>query len=269
MTTINAADNPNLVNSMVSKMLADDEPEPTPEVVATELPDTFVTLSSGYVNAKGELVKEAEVRELNGEDEEYISKTQGTGKFLSAILNRGVVRVGEEKPSGSLLDNLLSGDRDELLLGIRRATFGDTVTVNAVCQHCAEEQEATVDLRTDIPRKVMENPRDRVFEVDCSVGPVEATLPTGAVQRKILDAVDKTNSELNTLLLEACVQEINGMPAMGSASVRRLSIRDREKILTAITERVTGPRLSEIKKPCAFCEKEMDLPFAMAALFRL
>jgi hypothetical protein len=268
VTTINAADNPTLINSMVAKMLAEDEPE-TPVVTATELPDTFVTLSSGYINFKGELITEGEVRELNGEDEEYISKTQGTGKFLSAILQRGVVRVGEEKPSTAVLDALLSGDRDELLLGIRRATFGDTVTVKAVCQHCGEEQEAEVDLKADVPRKVMLNPQDRVFEVACSVGMVETTLPTGAVQRKILDSVDKTNSELNTSLLEACVQEINGMPVMGAAHVRSLSIRDREKILTAITERVTGPRLSEIKKPCAACDKDMDLPFAMAALFRL
>jgi hypothetical protein len=114
----------------------------------------------------------------------------------------------------------------------------------------------------------MQNPADRIFEVECSAGTVEVTLPTGAVQRKILDAVDKTNSELNTALLEACVQEINGMPVMGPAQVRSLTIRDREKILTAITERVTGPRLSEIKKPCVACEKEMEFPFAMAALFR-
>ena len=268
MTTINAAENPHLVNKMVSEML-DDSHEESVEVVPTELPDTVVTLSGGYVNPKGEVIRESEVRELNGEDEEYISKTQGTGKFLSAILQRGVVRVGEEKPTAALLDSLLSGDRDDLLLGIRRATFGNTLEVSVTCQHCNEDQDVEIDLTTDVPRRVMDDPRDRFFSLDLKSGRVQVALPTGHAQKKILDAIDKTNAELNTVLLESCVQEINGMPVTGPGPVRSLSIRDREKIIAEISSRVTGPRLGDIVKPCAACEQEMNLPFAMAALFRL
>lgn len=266
--TVNAVDSPDLINEMVAKALAEDDTE-IPSIVATELPDTFVTLSGGFVNDKGEVVRECEVRELNGEDEEYISKTQGTGKFLSAILQRGVVRLGDNKPNGQMLDMLLSGDRDDLLLGIRRATFGPTVDVSVTCPSCNESQDLTIDLVEDVPVRVMENPGDRNFEVNCKIGPVEVTLPTGATQRKILDAVDKTNSELNTALLESCVTEINGLPVMGAGQVRKLSIRDREKIVEEIAKRVTGPRLGEITKKCQHCEEEMSLPFAMAALFRL
>lgn len=268
MTTINAAENPDLVNAMVNKVLSEGA-EDTTKIKATELPDTFVTLSAGYITAKQEIVKEAEVRELNGEDEEYISKTQGTGKFLSAILQRGVVRIGEEKPNPAMLDSLLSGDRDDLLIGIRRATFGDTVGVVITCQSCGHQQDIEIDLIKDVPRRIMEDPRDRVFEVECKSGPVSVSLPTGLTQRKILDSTDKTNAELNTALLESCVQEINGLPVIGAAQVRKLSIREREQIIEEISKRVTGPRLGEIKKPCASCEQEMNLPFAMAALFRL
>lgn len=268
MATINASDNPSLVNAAVARMLEDDDTAPIPAVVPTELPDTIVTLSAGHITPTGEVVREAEVRELNGEDEEHISKAVGTGKFLTAVLQRGVVRVGDERPTASLLDSLLSGDRDDLLLGIRRATFGPTATFRATCPHCGEEQDVEVDLRADVPTRTMADPADRVFEVECRAGTAEVCLPTGAVQRKVLDSTDKTVAELNTALLEGCVREIDGIPVMGPASVRRLGIRDRERIIEEITDRITGPRLSEVTKGCPSCEGEMALPLSMMALFR-
>ena len=119
--TISAANNPALANKMIKDAL--EKPEQV-EIRITSPSDNVVTLPGGYINATGEVITEAEVRELNGRDEEEISKASSLGKVLLAILKRGTVRVGDEQVTEDLLDRLLSGDRDMLLLGIFKATFG-------------------------------------------------------------------------------------------------------------------------------------------------
>lgn len=43
-------------------------------------------------------------------------------------------------------NNMLDGDRNALLMGVRRATFGNDYDFHAVCPHCSEKEVYTVDL---------------------------------------------------------------------------------------------------------------------------
>lgn len=234
----------------------------------TELPDTFVTLPGGYLKFNGEVITQVEIRELNGVDEEIISKSPSVGHLLSTILKRGTVRIGDEPATAEILDALLSGDRDAILLGIRAATFGREVNLVTTCFSCQTEQEVSIDLFKDVRTVTLENQSERVFTVKCKAGPVVASLPLGVTQRKILDASDKSGAEINTILLQGCVSEINGNPVISVEQVRALSIRDRETITKEIAKRIPGPKLTEISKPCISCEEEMALPLSMVALFR-
>ncbi len=89
-----------------------------------------VTLVTGFINKAGETVKVAEVKELNGSDEEAIAKAGSSGKALNVILQRGLVSLGDTPATKEDLDSLVAGDRDAILLGIRRVTFGETVSLN-------------------------------------------------------------------------------------------------------------------------------------------
>lgn len=272
MTEMNAADNPALANDIIDQVLKAEPEDTTPEsgVAFTDLPDTTVTLPGGFLTLDGDLIREAEVKELTGYDEEIISRAGTTGKVMMTILKRALVRVGDMKVDEDLLNTMLAGDRDYVLLAIRKATFGDTVDIEGRCPHCDTEQTLEIDLGKDVEVKTLEGPEDRQFTVKLRNGKeAKVTLPSGRAQRLLLTATDKTVAELNTILLRWCVESIDEMPVINENQIRALGLSDREKITEELTKRNPGPRLTDIKKACPSCGEEIDLPLTLAGLFRL
>ena len=265
--TISAAANPALVNKAAQDLLAE-KPEQV-EVRITPPSDTVVTLPGGYINAAGEVVTEAEVRELNGKDEEEISKASTLGKALMTILKRGTVRVGDEKATDQLLDNLLSGDRDMLLLGIFIATFGNVAHMSAYCPTCVESKDVDVEIDKDIKIKVLTDPiNDRQFTVKGKKAEYTVILPTGITQKELLTSGDKTIAELNTLLLENTVVKINESPVLSKMQIQNLGMVDRRTLVDAINERISGPQFNDLVLDCPDCEGEVKVPISLGTLFR-
>lgn len=239
--------------------------------ITTQAPsDTEVALPGGFINREGALVKYAEVRELNGADEEAIARSGSTGRALNTMLQRGLVSLGMESTSKEDLDTLLSGDRDAILIGVRKATFGKNIEFSGSCPTCSAEQSIILDLDNDIPVKTLEDPvEDRLWEYQSKLGTVIVGLPTGLTQRRLLENSDKTAAELNTILLSGCIASIGGSPSMGATSVLKLSWKDREILVQQILERNPGPRLGEVKKACEACGEDIPMPLTLAALFRV
>lgn len=244
--------------------------EPVVEIITQAPSDTEVALPGGFINREGALVKYAEVRELNGADEEAIARSGSTGRALNTMLQRGLVSLGMESTSKEDLDTLLSGDRDAILIGVRKATFGKNIEFSGACPNCSVEQSIVLDLDTDIPVKSLEDPvEDRLWEYESKLGTVIVGLPTGLTQRRLLENSDKTAAELNTILLSGCIASIGGSPSMGATSVLKLSWKDREVLVQQILERNPGPRLGEVKKACEACGEDIPMPLTLAALFRV
>ena len=272
-TTIKAAENPQLANQLledVNKIVNQEVMGSVPEVVIPSLPDTTVTLAAGLIDPFENTVSTtAEVRELNGADEEAIAKLSDPGKALLAILERATVSVGDQPSTKQILGSLLAGDREALLLAIRKATFGSEVEVSTVCDKCPELQTFKIDLDKDVEVKRLEDPiRDRRFTVELKAGLAKVNLPTGDVQTQIINATDKNSAELDTMLLVACVTEIGDQPVLSPNRIRSLGITDRRLLLDEIANRNPGPQLSEIKKACGTCGQEVYLPLTLAELFR-
>jgi len=78
---------PKVVNQAVKALAA----EPVVKVETQAPSDTEVALPGGYINREGALVKYAEVRELNGADEEAVARAGTTGRALNTMLQRGLV----------------------------------------------------------------------------------------------------------------------------------------------------------------------------------
>ena len=272
-TTIKAAENPQLANQLledVNKIVNQEVMGSVPEVVIPSLPDTTVTLAAGLIDPFENTVSTtAEVRELNGADEEAIAKLSDPGKALLAILERATVSIGDQPSTKQILGSLLAGDREALLLAIRKATFGSEVEVSTVCDKCPELQTFKIDLDKDVEVKRLEDPiRDRRFTVELKAGLAKVNLPTGDVQTQIINATDKNSAELDTMLLVACVTEIGDQPVLSPNRIRTLGITDRRLLLDEIAKRNPGPQLSEIKKACGTCGQEVYLPLTLAELFR-
>ena len=254
---------------LVSKFAQQIEKEPEAKVETKAPSDSTVSLPGGYVTSSNEVVTTAEVRELTGADEEVISRSGSVSKSLHTLLQRGLVKIGNEDATKDHLDNLLSGDRDSILLGIRRVTFGDTFDLVIRCPQCDEQQDCSIHLIDDVPVKKLENSNDRTWEIKTKNGKVLVTLPNGAVQRKLMDNMEKTSAEINTLILANCILSQNDRPVIGNQVALDLGLSDRTKIIEEILERNPGPRLGEVKKACKACGEDIALPLGLTDLFRL
>lgn len=243
---------------------------PTVEVKTVAPESLEVELPGGFLKKDGSVVKFASVKELTGADEEVIYRSASTGLFLNTILSRGIDTIGYEKATAADLDTMLAGDRDTLLLAIRRATFGNKVDGETTCPACGERQDVLIDLVEDVEVRELPNPIvDRIFDVDAKIGKVTVGLPNGLTQKRLMESTNKNSAELTTLLLGSCIISINDEPSLGASTAAKLGILDREKLITEIVRRNPGPRLEAVVKACKACGTEMSLPLSLADLFRL
>jgi hypothetical protein len=244
--------------------------EPAKEIKTETPTDLIVALPGGFITQEGSLIKKAKVRELTGIDEEIIARSETEAKALQVILQRGLEELGDKRPSENDLDSLLAGDRDAILLGIRKATFGKNVDYKVICNYCSEEQSLIIDLNLDVKVKELEDPYERVWEVEIKTGKAVLAFPNGLVQKKLSNGVtSKTMAELNTILLAGCVLSINEVSVTGPQDVLNLGMSDRETIAMALLEKNPGPRLMEVSKACKACGKDINVPLSLAALFRI
>lgn len=266
--TLNAAENPALANQLTSKMAQDTAPVKERALITPPY-DTVVNLPGGYVTFAGEVVTEAEVRELNGKDEEAIARAGTMGKVLTTILSRGTVRVGAESATEEILDQMFAGDRDALLLGIYKATFGPTADVPTFCKGCSDYREIRVDVDEDIKVRKLSDPiADRKFTVKGKKAEYTVVLPSGKVQKELTINPDKNLAELTTILLEGTVVEINGSRVFSKAQIQEIGLADRRVIADALSKKTFGPVLEDVRATCPDCGGEVVAPINVGTLFR-
>jgi hypothetical protein len=256
-------------NDLINKVLQSTEQQNTAPLIINTPSDTLVNLPAGFITPAGEVIKTAEVRELNGKDEEVIEKTNNIGRAFNAILNRAVVKIGDLQVTESLLDSMLSGDRDALMLGIFKATFGQVTEVSTYCTGCDDFKDVQVDIDRDIKVKILVDPiADRTFTVQGKNSVYEVTLPTGIVQKELASNNDRNGAELTTVLLQHTILEIDGKPVMGKAQVQAIGLVDRKKIGDEIAKRIPGPQFEDIVIDCPDCEGKVVVPINLGTLFR-
>lgn len=267
--TINAAANPDLANKLVEQAVSSaKEPEAPKNVEILYPPKLTVELPGGYITPTGELIREATVRELTGRDEEAISRADTVGKSLLAILSRGTVAIGEEPATESLLDQLLVADREAILLGIYKATFGPIAQLTAWFD--GEPKPVEVNLDEEITIKKLDDPvADREFAVVHRNREFLVMLPTGIVQKEMFKNNDKSISELGTMLLENTVVSIDGERVYRKEQVRDLGLSYRAKITEEISKRNPGPQFAPISVTDPESGIEAVVPISLGTLFRL
>lgn len=259
------------VNALTQKVLSATKAAP----VIDAFPDSFITLPAGLL-LDGIVYQEAEVRELTGEDEEKIAKaktTNNAAKFVSTLLNCGVVSIGGHSVNQRILDTLIQGDLDMLLLGIRKATFGDDFEVfNVACPECGGRSDLTLNLN-DIPITILEDPEERSFTLKLRKGrSVTVQFPYGAIQNEIFKN-QLTIPEMNNITLSHCVLTIieadgTERPCNGISDVKKFGLADRKIIQDYLYDNQPGPRYDQVVATCPTCEGEVPVPLNVGILFR-
>lgn len=207
----------------------------------------------------------AEVRELTGEDEEYLA-SMGNKKgvtyteYMNTILDRAVVKIGDLVVADlpGIMNKLILADRDMLFLGVVRATYGISREFRMICPHCSTSNDVAIDLDDDFPIKQPTFDLRETIKVDTRRGIVQLRLPNG---EDTIFAQKHSDSDpaLNTAMLARCaVWDEGKAPADTLEWARKLNVADRQKLVNALLDVEIGPDLEGVDTQCASCGG--DLP---------
>lgn len=259
------------LNAASAAALTDDFPD------IRDVPETYVELPVG-IYIEDELVTYAEVKELNGRDEEEIAKSQRANglRFLQAVVRQGLVRLGDHEVSGdkNLIKRLSLADRDTVLLAISKATFGDELEYqNYPCPECKELMDVNYAI-DEIPVKKVDTPGKNKFEVDLRKGKAVLRLPNVADEEKAFNNLaSTTDKERDTIFLTNCVLSlVDGKTGVvlnvngNKEHILNLGVKDRATILTKMNSLAPGPQLSGVKVDHE-CGAEVTLPLTPDHLF--
>ena len=213
---------------------------PLTETAAVELP-------GGLPREGGPPVMSVELRPLTGWEEEWLAHHAGTPAALavSAVLNSCVV-----SPEG-LAGSLLAGDRDYLMLQLRRMTLGDHVQAVLECTVCGAKMDIDFQAR-DVPVE-RRSQTESAYTIALSGGrSVRFRLPNGADQESV---ARMDTAEAVQTLLTRCV--LGGGP---------LSAEEAEAVAAAMEERAPAVEL-ELDLTCPECGHASVVPFDTTAFF--
>lgn len=263
---VSAMDHPDLANSMSAAALSSVNEQPQME----DEPLGQVELPGGWIAPDGSLQTKAIVTELTGRAEEKLARIDPMSNmplFLQTMVQSALESIGGHEPTPEMLRDLLIGDREMLILGIRSATYGNEVQMHIVCPQCGAEEDIGVELDKDIPVKKMETPSVREYDVELRRGSVAKVVPaTAGLQDEIWD-IKKSAAEMKTATLGWCVKSIDGA-AVNHQTVLDLGMGDRKIILDFLADLQPGPDYEGVRLPCEACGQEFALVLDLADLFR-
>lgn len=276
------ADNGAAANAEISKALSDDFEKP----VVPLPPSDLVTLPGGYMY-QGEVVRTVQVRELNGSHEEALARAlqpppgslqTNWASFLTVLLECGTERFGDldEDPSELLKDTLL-GDRDAIILGIRRATYGDEVELKGwQCPACQGVTDVAISLTDDVEvTRMADVAKASTFEVALTKGrSATVRLATGRDLTAMWELEGLNKKERDSIMLSRCLVKVTDAAGVesrvqgrGAAAALSMSLPDRNRVIRELEKRQPGPRYNEIKFAHQDCRQEVPLRIGLGDLF--
>jgi hypothetical protein len=233
--------------------------DPVPHI--NDAPQTTVELLKGIYNVETNTWEtHAQVRELNGEDEEALAsitskKSLSYAEYMSALLSRSVLKIGDIDVEGNsgLIDQLIIGDRDLLFIGTVKATYGRVRDLEVTCSNCDATNYVSLNLDDDFAVERPKNPLYIPIEVSLKDGSVvKLNYPTGADSLYVAKKA-KTTAEQNTLMLSRCAVWDSNPPRDKEQWAKSLNLGDRGKLVKALSTDPPGPKMEEVNTQCANC----------------
>jgi hypothetical protein len=209
------------------------------------------SLPGGVFTEDGRLLRDVELRPLTGGEEDWLARSASApaAHAVSRVLSHCIVRVGDAPGDARAM---LVGDRDFLMLQLRRMTLGSHVQAVIACPECA----AKMDLDFDLDDIAIDAPAHlaAVYEIESDRRSIHFRLPVGADQEAVTalpvaDAVDA--------LLARCIVDDGG---------KALSADERAAVISAME--AAAPRVEpELDLTCPECAHAFTLPIGMTSFF--
>ena len=228
-----------------------------PEIVSPK--DPTVSLLMGLEDINGDWITDAIVREITGDDEEFLAGLEAKNNvsyadYMSALLTRSVVSIGmfDKNNRPNMIDDLVVADRDILFIATIRATYGDHREFTHTCSSCGEKNDIDLNIADGFPIQGTSEQIRAIRTVKLRDGStVTVKHPTGADSRYVAK-VAKTNAEQNTALISRCCTPETKVPNK-TEWAKKLGVADRNAIIKVLFADNFGPKIEEVNAQCAYC----------------
>jgi hypothetical protein len=177
--------------------------------------EAAVTLPHGVWRG-GELRRDAVLRSLDGADEAAFAETArlAPAARTTALLDRCLVSLGGPRVSADDVRGLTAGDREALLLHLRRLTLGERLECLVPCAACGEPIAVELDVADLLVGPYGEPAERHELQVseDGRVYALGFRLPTGGDQEAAAAIAATDLDGAVELLLQRCVRETVSHP---------------------------------------------------------
>lgn len=213
--------------------------------------ETELVLPGGLILEDGRRLTRASLRALTGAEEEWLAESPGVASAakVTQVLCSCLAAVDGESVDAERVRRMLVGDRDYLMLQLRRLTLGDNVVAVIACPVCSAPMDAEFQVN-EVP--VERRPQTSTWYT-CAGG-VRFRLPTGGDQESVLGLEP---GEAERALLERCVSSEPGLELTGA---------QREAIIAEMERQ--APRVDpDLDLTCPACAHRFVAPFDTTAFF--
>lgn len=221
--------------------------------------DKVYDLIAGYTDKDGNCHKTFTLREMTGADEEYVNRADiksNGAKISTALLSRCVTSVGTltRKSVGSakewenIFKTMLVGDRDKILLELRRISIGETIEVSHTCPNPECKAKLKTELSIDeLEIKEFDGLYEIPFELPKGYRDKKGVLHKKGIMRRpngldgeLLTPLAKNNiaKAETTLLTRICKFEDGAY--IDESVMSSLSIKDRNYLQSVLNEHQFG-----------------------------
>lgn len=223
---------------------------------AAQLSDGVCYLPGGLVLDDGRRLGRAELRPLTGREEEWVTQHTHTpaAHMATKILSTCFVRLEDMPVNSEIAGKLLVGDRDFLILQLRRMTLGDRFAAVFSCPACKLAMDVEF-LAQDIPIEPRpQNATTYTWHSGDQRRTVRFRLPNGADQEAVADL--PVHEAVEVLLLR-CVMDDGGTP---------LTVAERAAVIAEMDR--LAPQIDlELELNCPECGHSFTTPFDCTAFF--
>jgi hypothetical protein len=194
------------------------------------------------------------LRPLTGDEEEWMARNRGApnAQAASRLLDSCVLRVDGAEPPPGIARRMLAGDRDYLMLQLRRLTLGDRVRAVLDCPACSSK----MDLDFDVAQAPVEGHLQTALwhSLELSGRTLRFRLPAGADQEFVAGRDLTAAAEA---LFSRCVSFDPGQP---------LTPEEKAAVIDAMDN--TAPQVNiEVDLKCPECGNTFTTPFDMTSFF--
>lgn len=224
--------------------------------------------------------KVVSINQMTGIEEEILtdSKTiKNAGKLITELLTSIIVEMDGKSASRQDVKDLLIGDRDFILVELRKISLGEIIESSFVCPNCGEKIHDEVSL-DDLKVKEVGEDFEGVLTIELIDGykdregnkrnKITVKYPDGNTQEKTAVIMSQNIGRGNTELIKECIIEMEGISPVTRGVIKSLTKRDRDIILSKIDKNSPGVNFN-VESVCNECGESFETMLDLTNFFVL